>query len=57
MSRWTSRKFWMALIAAAIAFGNGAFDWGLTTEQIATVLIPMLAFIFGEAWVDKSREQ
>jgi len=56
MSKWTSRKFWLAVIGAGVMVANAAFDWALTTEQAATILLPIIAYIFGEAWVDKSRE-
>lgn len=47
-----SRKFWLAVIAAVVAFGNGMFDWGLSTEQIITVITPLLAYVGIEGIAD-----
>lgn len=47
-----SRKLWLALIAAAVAFGNAMFGWGLTTDQVLTVIAPLLAYIGVEGWGD-----
>lgn len=47
-----SRKLWLAVIAAVVAFGNAMFDWGLTTEQIWSVLAPLLAYIGVEGVAD-----
>ena len=40
-----SRKFLLAVVAAFVAFGNSYFDWGLSTEQVWGVVVPLLAFI------------
>lgn len=40
-----SRKLWLAIIAATVAFGNSFFNWGLTTEQVITTIAPLLAYI------------
>lgn len=51
-----SRKFLLALVAAIIAFGNSMWDWGLSTEEVWAILVPMLAFIGVEGVADiKSR--
>ena len=47
-----SRKLWLALIAAAVAFGNAMFGWGLTTDQVLTVIAPLLAYIGIEGAAD-----
>lgn len=49
MKQWlkglTSRKFILAIVAAAVAFVNFMYDLGLTVEQVLTVISPLLAFI------------
>lgn len=47
-----SRKLWLAVIAAAVAFGNALWDWGLTNEQVWSVVTPLLAFIGVEGVAD-----
>ena len=46
------RKFWLALVGAVVAFGNGYWDWGLDVSQVFQVLSPLLAFIFAEGAAD-----
>ena len=52
MSAWTSRKFWIAILGAAVAFGNGYFDWGMTLEQLLTIMAPLLVYIGVEGAAD-----
>ena len=40
-----SRKFLLAIISAFVVFANAMWDWGLTNEQVWTVLTPLLTFI------------
>ena len=47
-----SRKLWLAIIAALVAFGNAMFGWGLSTEQVITVIAPLLAYIGVEGVAD-----
>lgn len=47
-----SRKLWLAIIAAVVAFGNGMFEWGLSTEQVITVIAPLLTYIGIEGAAD-----
>lgn len=47
-----SRKLWLAVVAAAVAFGNAMFDWGLTSEQVWSVLAPLLTYIGIEGVAD-----
>jgi len=42
----------LALIAAVVAFGNAAWDWGLTQDDLWAVLIPILTFIGVEGLKD-----
>jgi hypothetical protein len=47
-----SRKFICALVASIVAFGNSMWDWGLTPEQVLTVIAPLLAYIGIEGIAD-----
>ena len=47
-----SRKFWLAVIAAVVAFGNALFDWGIKTEEVWAILTPLLGFIAVEGVAD-----
>ena len=47
-----SRKLWLAVIAALVAFGNAMFNWGLTTEQVLTVIAPLLTYVGIEGVAD-----
>lgn len=40
-----SRKLWLSLIAAAVAFGNAMWNWGLSQEEVWTIVMPLLAYI------------
>jgi hypothetical protein len=40
-----SRKYLLAIIAAIIAFGNAAFNWGLTQDQVLLALAPILTWM------------
>lgn len=47
-----SRKLWLALIAATVAFVNAFFELGLSTDQVLTVIAPLLAYIGVEGIAD-----
>ena len=47
-----SRKFWLALLSAFVAFGNVYFDWGLSVDELWTILFPLLAYIGVEGAAD-----
>jgi hypothetical protein len=49
---WLMKKFWMAVIGASVPVINYFMGLGLEVETIALIIIPLLAFIFGEAWTD-----
>ena len=58
LARFTSRKFLLAVVAAVVAFGNAYFDWGITEEQVWTIISPLIGFILiegvGDAMEKKS---
>jgi len=45
MSNWKSRKLWLSIVGAFVAFGNSMWEWGLTIDQVWLILIPLLAYI------------
>ena len=40
-----SRKFILAIVAATVVFGNKFWGWGLSEQDVWTVLTPILAYI------------
>jgi hypothetical protein len=51
-SWFASRKFWLAVVASGVAFANAAFDLGFEVEQVGAVVLPIVAYIFGQSFVD-----
>ena len=51
-----SRKFWLALVAGFVAFGNSYWDMGFSQDQIWAVIIPLLVYIGVEGLVDITKE-
>lgn len=54
---WMMKKFWMAIIGSAVPVVNYFFGLGLEVETLALIIIPLLAFIFGEAWTDVANSE
>lgn len=52
LSSLLTRKFLLAVVSAGVVFGNAMWGWGLTDEQVWTVLTPILAFIGLEGAAD-----
>jgi len=49
---WTSRKLWLAIVGAAVAFSNAYWSLGFTTDQVWLFLAPILAYIGVEGVAD-----
>ncbi len=47
-----SRKLWAAIVTAVVMLVTAIWGVELDTEQVLAVIIPIVAYIFGEAWVD-----
>ncbi len=47
-----SKKFWMTLIAVAVPIVNKLFGFDFNTEEIATVMAPMVGYIVGQGIAD-----
>ncbi len=57
MSKYMSRKFLMALGNALFIILNEGLGWGVPQDVYWYLFGIVGAYILGEAWVDKSREQ
>ena len=51
---YASKKWWMAAIAALIPIINTSFGLDLDPSELATVIVPLIAYVVGEAWVDST---
>jgi len=49
---WRSKKFWVSLIGAAVPAANAAFGWGLTVGEVSTIVLPIIAYVFGQGLAD-----
>ena len=47
-----SKKWWSAMIAVAIPVLNHFLGWGMDMEQVALIVLPLIGYVFGEAWTD-----
>ena len=45
MGNWKSRKLWLAIVGAFVAFGNAYWTLGMTVEQVMLILTPILVYI------------
>ena len=52
MGKLKSRKFWMAIIGAVVMLVNGITELNLNATEIVAILVPIIGYILGEAWVD-----
>jgi len=55
MQKLKSRKFWMAIIGAVVMLVNGCTELNLNATEIVAILVPIIGYILGEAWVDSRR--
>ena len=52
---WFSRKWWAALIGFIVLTLNATLGWELNTAEILGIILPLIAYILGEAWVDSHK--
>ena len=50
-----SRKLWAAVITAVAMLVTTLTGVELEIEQVLAVTLPVIAYIFGEAWADSTR--
>ena len=55
MAKLKSRKFWVAVIGSIVLLVNTTTGLELSVEQTLAVLLPLIAYILGESWVDARR--
>lgn len=53
-SPWRSRKWWVALITTIVMMVTWWTGVEINLEQLLAVVLPVIAYIFGESWVDAS---
>jgi len=53
--KFTSRKFWMAVISALLIIANEGLDLNIPTKDVLAVTALVLGWIFSEAYVDAHR--
>ena len=49
-----SKKWWTAIIAALVPTANSIFSLGMEAEQLATIVLPLIAYVIGESWIDST---
>ena len=55
--RLLSRKWLLSLGTLGGLFYCGIADVGLTTAECAAIVVPTVAYVFGESWVDGRRSR
>jgi len=56
-SPWKSRKWWSAVIITVIMLINYYTGLDLDIEQLLVVVLPLIAWIIGESWVDAAKKK
>ena len=51
-----SRKLILAVVGALVAFGNSYWNWGLKTEEVWAIVLPLLAYVGIEGLRDIVKE-
>ena len=54
-SKWKSRKFWLAIVGAALVIANEGLDMNLDRETVLAFAAIIIGYIFAEASVDKNK--
>lgn len=52
VSRLSSRKLWLALLAAGVVFGNRYFNWNLKEDDVLKIVGSLLSFVLIEGTKD-----
>lgn len=55
-NRLTSRKLWLAIVAALVVFLNEYLGWDLEMEKVWTIVGALLTFVVAEGARDTVRE-
>lgn len=54
-NRWTSRKFWMAVVGALLLVANEGLGLNIPEDTVTAFAGLLIAWILGEAHVDAQR--
>jgi len=52
-----SRKFWLAVVTAATMIFSDSFGLELDPETVVAIILPVVAYILGEAYVDATHKE
>jgi hypothetical protein len=50
-----SRKFWLAVATAVTMIFADSFGFELDPETVVAIILPVVAYILGEAYVDANK--
>jgi hypothetical protein len=54
-SKLASRKLWAAILTAVAMLVTAITGVELDIDQVLAIILPIMAYIFGEAWVDAKK--
>jgi len=54
---WRSRKWWSALIVTCAMFISWYAGIDIDLEHLLSIVLPVIAYIFGESWADMSHKK
>lgn len=54
---WKGSKFWMGVAAALVPPLNHFLDLGLSIEQVASTIGPLMAYILGQGLADLGKNK
>lgn len=57
MKKFTSRKFWLAVISGLLVIANDGLGLGIDEQTVLAFAGIVMSFIFGEAYVDGKRKE
>lgn len=52
-----SKKFWASAVGALVPVLNQYLGWGLTAEQVMSILAPVLAYTLGQGLADLGKNK
>lgn len=54
-SKLKSRKFWLTVGSVALVIANQGLGLGIPEEAYWAVILPVMAYVFGESYADANR--
>jgi hypothetical protein len=55
MSKFKSRKFWLTVGAVVLVIANEGLSLGIPEDAYWAVILPVMAYVCGESYVDANR--